>query len=190
MYLKNANSYENGPNCIFSRVHISEATFQCLNGVYEVDPGEGQERDAYLRAHDVKTYLIKQIEPMRSRKRLASRPRYIIVFYIYEIRKAIKLCFSIFSNKLWPDDKELINPPQTPSTPATPPPISICERSDSGIQHSTIDDENTTDWTPEIPFENVLNLLLVKFLFFKSFFLASAYGIFRYRRRFGIDFRK
>lgn len=57
------------------RVHISEAAYQCLNGVYEVDPGNGQERDAYLREHDVQTYLIKQVEPMRTRRRLASRPR-------------------------------------------------------------------------------------------------------------------
>lgn len=121
------------------RVHISEATYQCLNGAYEVEPGSGQERDSYLRQHDITTYLIKQVEPMRPRRRLASRP-------------------SIFSNKLWPDEENIgsgLSSPKTPSTPASPPPQGSIERSDSGIQQSTVEEENTTDWTPEIPFENV-----------------------------------
>lgn len=68
-------------------------------------------------------------------------------------------CHSIFSNKLWPDDEQNSNSstPVNPSTPATPPPPPSRERSDSGIHHSTVEDENTTDWTPEIPFENVSN---------------------------------
>lgn len=45
--------------------------------------------------------------------------------------------------------------PKSPSTPASPPLPPSRERSDSGIQQSTVDEENTTDWTPEIPFENV-----------------------------------
>lgn len=123
---------------IFSRVHISEATYQCLNGTYEIEPGNGQERDAYLREHDITTYLIKQVEPMRTRRRLASRP-------------------SIFSNKLWPEDDHIsqLSSPKTPSSPSSPPPALSRDRSDSGIQQSTVEEENTTDWTPEIPFENV-----------------------------------
>ncbi|KAB0798774.1 hypothetical protein PPYR_06654 [Photinus pyralis] len=128
-----ANHMESGG--IPGRVHISEATYQCLNGVYDVDPGNGQERDAYLKEHNVQTYLIRQLEPMRSRKRLASRP-------------------SIFSNKIWPEDEITSSFPTSPVSPVSPPP-SLCERSDSGIEHNTVDDENTTDWTPEIPFENL-----------------------------------
>lgn len=60
-----------------SQVHISEATYQLLNGTYEVEPGNGQERDAYLKDNNITTYLIKQCEPMIPRRRLASRPRYI-----------------------------------------------------------------------------------------------------------------
>lgn len=56
-------------------MHISEATYQLLNGAYEVEPGDGQERDAYLKDHNITTYLIKQCEPMIPRRRLASRPR-------------------------------------------------------------------------------------------------------------------
>lgn len=65
----------------YRRVHISESTFQCLNGAYEVEDGNGQERDAYLRVHDVKTYLIKQIEPKKTRRRLQSRPRYLEAYF-------------------------------------------------------------------------------------------------------------
>ncbi|KAK5646054.1 hypothetical protein RI129_004518 [Pyrocoelia pectoralis] len=128
-----ANHMESGG--IPGRVHISEATYQCLNGVYDVDPGNGQERDAYLKEHNVLTYLIRQLEPKRSRKRLASRP-------------------SIFSNKIWPEEEINSSFATSPVSPISPPP-SLCERSDSGIEHNTVDDENTTDWTPEIPFENL-----------------------------------
>ncbi|CAH1183630.1 unnamed protein product [Phaedon cochleariae] len=132
-----ANHMESGGKP--GQVHISEATYQCLNGAYDVEPGNGQERDAYLREHDVTTYLIKQVEPMRTRKRFASRP-------------------SIFSNKLWMDEDIgscWTTSPKSPTTPASPPSVMPSERSDSGIQHSGIEDENITDWTPEIPFENL-----------------------------------
>ncbi|KAF5271309.1 hypothetical protein FQA39_LY08107 [Lamprigera yunnana] len=132
-----ANHMESGG--IPGKVHISDATYRCLNGVYEVDPGNGQERDAYLREHDVQTYLIRQLEPLRARRRLASRP-------------------SIFSNKIWPEE-EVATLPSSPATPTSPPRSPSCERSDSGIEHNTVDDENTTDWTPEIPFENLCHTM-------------------------------
>lgn len=53
------------------------------------------------------------------------------------------------------------NSPKTPSTPATPPQPPSRDRSDSGIQQSAVDDENTTDWTPEIPFENVRHVSFI-----------------------------
>ena len=48
---------------------------ECLDGVYEVEPGHGTERDNYLKDREVETYLIKQVEPQRTRRRYSSRPK-------------------------------------------------------------------------------------------------------------------
>ncbi|XP_017881980.1 adenylate cyclase type 8 isoform X3 [Ceratina calcarata] len=68
-----ANHLESGG--IPGRVHISEDTLDCLNDVYEVEPGNGTERDNYLKERNVVTYLIKQVEPLKSRRRYSSRPK-------------------------------------------------------------------------------------------------------------------
>ncbi|XP_075969683.1 adenylate cyclase rutabaga isoform X2 [Anticarsia gemmatalis] len=48
------------------RVHITQATLECLGGAYEVEPGHGSSRNAYLRDHSIQTYFI--IPPPRRRK--------------------------------------------------------------------------------------------------------------------------
>ncbi|XP_076639098.1 adenylyl cyclase 78C isoform X5 [Colletes latitarsis] len=68
-----ANHLESGG--IPGRVHISEDTLNCLNDVYEVEPGNGTERDNYLKERNVVTYLIKQVEPLKSRRRYSTRPK-------------------------------------------------------------------------------------------------------------------
>jgi hypothetical protein len=50
------------------RVHISKATLNYLKDAYEVEPGEGEKRDAYLRIHCIETFLIKRTEPSSRRK--------------------------------------------------------------------------------------------------------------------------
>lgn len=49
----------------FRRVHISQATLNCLNDAYEVEPGNGGSRDNHLNKLNVTTYLIKRTEPLR-----------------------------------------------------------------------------------------------------------------------------
>lgn len=51
-----------------SRVHISKATLNYLGDSYEVEPGNGEARDAYLRHHGVETFLIKRTEPTHLKK--------------------------------------------------------------------------------------------------------------------------
>lgn len=70
------------------------------------------------------------------------------------------LYHSIFSNKIWPEEevKSNLSSPKTPTSQNSMKAVASSERSDSGIQHSGIEDENSTNWTPEIPFENVSKL--------------------------------
>ncbi|GFY77261.1 adenylate cyclase type 5 [Trichonephila inaurata madagascariensis] len=56
-----ANHMESGG--IAGKVHISKATLDYLGDTYEVDPGHGETRDAYLRTHGVETFLIRKNQP-------------------------------------------------------------------------------------------------------------------------------
>lgn len=51
-----ANYMESGG--IPGRVHVTRETLRCLDGDYEVEPGRGGERNAYLRDHNIETFLI------------------------------------------------------------------------------------------------------------------------------------
>ncbi|XP_066569347.1 adenylate cyclase type 8 [Amia ocellicauda] len=51
-----ANKLEAGG--IPGRVHISRATLDCLGGLYETEEGHGQERNEFLRKHNIDTFLI------------------------------------------------------------------------------------------------------------------------------------
>lgn len=42
----------------FRRIHITKATLNYLNGDYDVEPGAGGERNAYLKRNNIETYLI------------------------------------------------------------------------------------------------------------------------------------
>ena len=41
-----------------SRVHITKETLENLGGMYVVEPGNGGERNAYLKEHAIETFLI------------------------------------------------------------------------------------------------------------------------------------
>ncbi|XP_035267967.1 adenylate cyclase type 1 isoform X1 [Anguilla anguilla] len=40
------------------KVHITRTTLECLNGDYEVEPGYGHERNAFLQKHHIETFFI------------------------------------------------------------------------------------------------------------------------------------
>ncbi|KAG7251439.1 hypothetical protein CRUP_023862, partial [Coryphaenoides rupestris] len=64
-----ANHMESGG--LPGRVHITEATLKHLNRAYEVEDGNGQLRDAYLKEMSVRTYLV--IDPRSKDQSLNSR---------------------------------------------------------------------------------------------------------------------
>ncbi|KAL1116460.1 hypothetical protein AAG570_004933, partial [Ranatra chinensis] len=51
-----ANYMESGG--IPGRVHITKETLRYLNGDYQVEPGDGGDRNSYLRDHNIETFLI------------------------------------------------------------------------------------------------------------------------------------
>ena len=50
------------------KVHITRTTLACLNGDYEVEPGCGGERNAYLKEHSIETFLILRCTQKRVRR--------------------------------------------------------------------------------------------------------------------------
>ncbi|KAH3715828.1 hypothetical protein DPMN_058541, partial [Dreissena polymorpha] len=72
-----ANLMESGG--LPGRVHITSQTLEHLRGEYEVEPGKGGERNAYIQEHGIETYFVKSAgspvlkkETMLSDKRLSS----------------------------------------------------------------------------------------------------------------------
>ncbi|XP_045169674.2 adenylate cyclase type 5-like [Mercenaria mercenaria] len=67
-----ANNMEAGG--IPGRVHITEETLKCLNGDFEVEEGNGGDRNQYLRDNNIKTYLIKNGQH-REKEKIPKRSR-------------------------------------------------------------------------------------------------------------------
>ncbi|XP_053697549.1 adenylyl cyclase 78C [Sabethes cyaneus] len=131
-----ANHMESGG--VPGRVHISEATLNCLNDTYEVEPGNGAVRDSHLKMMNIKTYLIKRTEPLRPRKRLMNR-----MSTLQFEKEAISKLNDLKNRK---DSK-------TPSVASSGTNNNhITKRSSKSTIH---EDEPTTDWIPEIPFKNL-----------------------------------
>lgn len=43
---------------VYRRIHITKATLQYLNGDYEVEPGFGGDRNAYLKDNKIETFFV------------------------------------------------------------------------------------------------------------------------------------
>jgi len=50
---------------VVRRIHITKETLRFLGGDYEVEPGHGGERNAYLRDHNIETFLIVPADTYR-----------------------------------------------------------------------------------------------------------------------------
>ena len=128
-----ANHMESGG--IPGRVHISEATLKCLNGAYDVEPGDGESRDNHLKMMNIKTFLITRTEPLRSRKNR-------LVLNDEQSQKFVdpKVVQNNSSNNNHSHHNSHLNGSQ------------LLKRLSKATIH---EDEPTTDWTPEIPFKNL-----------------------------------
>ncbi|XP_035006005.1 adenylate cyclase type 8 [Hippoglossus stenolepis] len=58
------------------RIHISRATLDCLGGLYQTEAGHGQDRNEFLRKHNIDTYLIRPAPRDEAEPPQARRPSY------------------------------------------------------------------------------------------------------------------
>ncbi|XP_023817915.1 adenylate cyclase type 8-like isoform X3 [Oryzias latipes] len=58
------------------QVHISKATLDCLDGIYQTENGHGQERSEFLRKHNIDTYLIRPAPREETKPQKLRRPSY------------------------------------------------------------------------------------------------------------------
>ncbi|XP_042260130.1 adenylate cyclase type 8-like isoform X1 [Thunnus maccoyii] len=58
------------------RIHISRATLDYLGGIYETEAGLGRERSAFLRRHNIDTFLIRPAQREEAVPPRARRPSY------------------------------------------------------------------------------------------------------------------
>ncbi|XP_077515230.1 adenylate cyclase type 1-like isoform X2 [Amblyomma americanum] len=101
-----ANAMEAGG--IPGRVHVTEATVECLHGEYQVEPGRGQERNSYLREHNVNTFFIRppahrrktmlfnqlQVRRMAGRKLSFKNVSNVVVQLLHSIKYSIDVPFA------------------------------------------------------------------------------------------------
>ncbi|XP_037325818.2 adenylate cyclase type 1-like [Pungitius pungitius] len=98
------------------KVHITRTTLECLNGDYEVEPGLGHERHAFLQKHDIETFFIvpshrRKIFPglilsdIKPAKRMKFKTVCYLLVQLMHCRKMFKAEIP-FSNAMTCDDDD------------------------------------------------------------------------------------
>ncbi|XP_016053785.1 PREDICTED: adenylate cyclase type 1 [Miniopterus natalensis] len=98
------------------KVHITKTTLTCLNGDYEVEPGHGQERNSFLRAHNIETFFIvpshrRKIFPglilsdIKPAKRMKFKTVCYLLVQLMQCRKMFKAEIPFSSVMTCQDDK-------------------------------------------------------------------------------------
>ncbi|XP_046393451.1 adenylate cyclase type 8-like isoform X2 [Ischnura elegans] len=153
-----ANHLESGG--IPGRVHISKATLDCLNNAYDVEPGNGETRDPYLRDHGVETFLVRQVEPLHPRPRRPaggnggrySRPR------LWSEDEKTGAAHAVMAKNAV-NNVAAAAASRANSSAVAQVQIHITHgpsnQSNSSGGGSGFEEEANVEWTPEIPFENL-----------------------------------
>ncbi|XP_040041128.2 adenylate cyclase type 1 [Gasterosteus aculeatus] len=98
------------------KVHITRTTLECLNGDYEVEPGLGHERHAFLQKHNIETFFIvpshrRKIFPglilsdIKPAKRMKFKTVCYLLVQLMHCRKMFKAEIP-FSNAMTCDDDD------------------------------------------------------------------------------------
>ncbi len=64
------------------RVHVSQSTYEQLGDAFDVEPGNGGSRDAYLEERNIKTYFIAE-----KVHRIAETSQWLYVIHNYNNHK-------------------------------------------------------------------------------------------------------
>lgn len=123
-----------------------EATYECLNDTYEVEPGDGGSRDSHLKENGIKTFLVKRTEPLRSRKSVRQQ---VLTFDREKPQRFV--------------DPKVTTPnhheQHSSSSSFAHNGHQLIKRISRSIIHDNSRDEKDEDtaveWTPEVPFTNV-----------------------------------
>ncbi|RWS13387.1 adenylate cyclase type 8-like protein, partial [Dinothrombium tinctorium] len=167
-----ANHMESGG--IPGRVHISKATLNYLNNAYEIEPGNGQSRDAYLRHHEVETYLIKRTEPTfitKSDSRTRTRNSFGNKKTSSTSCESIAAIVASDKGKKSTKVETTLQPNEANKDASKQPVNSVINNGDgngannettrkalSSFSSQSADEEGNAEWTPEIPFGNLNDL--------------------------------
>ena len=93
---------------MFRRVHISRATLDCLNGQFNVEPGNGGDRSSYLANNKIDTFLVIPVEKRVSvqapqisfcSKRAAPKSNYFVVLELQRLKIVVFVVVFVLRRK-------------------------------------------------------------------------------------------